>query len=405
MRRAKVFSGTSHPELTEHICERLGITPAPVALKKFSNQETSVKIGCSVRNEDVFIIQSGSRNINDHLMELLIMISACKGASASRITAVMPYFPYSKQSKKKKYRGAITAKMVANLLSVAGVDHIITMDLHASQMQGFFNKPVDNLYAEPSIAKWIQDSVPEYSTGVVVSKNAGGAKRVTSLADRLKIDFALIHTDRTRVTRSNSTAPGTPVTPVNEVSAQESISDEKPISNEDNNSYFYTSNATDNNITISVVNDKKYDDEEDFSSFSTSNSDPFFSEENDLNLNCSNTITLVGDVAGKVTFIVDDMIDKAGSFIAAADHLMKRCNAKRVYVISTHGILSNDSLIEIEKCKSIHKLVVTNTFPIPLENRNQSTKLEIIDVSATLAEAIRRTHNGESISYLFYTAL
>ncbi|CAG8517591.1 2605_t:CDS:2 [Diversispora eburnea] len=397
MRRAKVFSGTSHPELTEHICERLGITPAPVALKKFGNQETSVKIGCSVRNEDVFIIQSGSRNINDHLMELLIMISACKGASASRITAVMPYFPYSKQSKKKKYRGAITAKMVANLLSVAGVDHIITMDLHASQMQGFFNKPVDNLYAEPSIAKWIQDSVPEYSTGVVVSKNAGGAKRVTSLADRLKIDFALIHTDRTRVLRNNST---TTVTPVNEVSTEESIS----ISDEDKNFSFQTSNTTSNNITFAIINDKKYDDEDDLPSSSTSFSEePLFSEENELN--CSNTITLVGDVAGKVAFIVDDMIDKAGSFIAAAEHLMKRCNAKRVYVISTHGILSNDSLIEIEKCKSIHKLVVTNTFPIPLENRHQSTKLEIIDVSATLAEAIRRTHNGESISYLFYTAL
>ncbi|CAG8708351.1 3964_t:CDS:2, partial [Dentiscutata heterogama] len=123
---------------------------------------------------------SGSTQINDHLMELLIMISACKGASASRVTAVMPYFPYSKQSKKKKYRCAITAK-VANLLSVAGVDHIITMDLHASQMQGFFNRPVDNLYAEPCIAKWIQDTVPEYANGVVVSKNAGGAKSAFSI--------------------------------------------------------------------------------------------------------------------------------------------------------------------------------------------------------------------------------
>ncbi|CAG8582765.1 1934_t:CDS:2, partial [Ambispora leptoticha] len=201
MRRTKVFSGSSHVELAISICEKLGIgSPAPVILKKFSNQETSVEIGqcCSVRNEDVFIIQSGSTHTNDHLMELLIMISACKGASASRITAVMPYFPYCKQSKKKKHRGAITAKMVANLLSVAGVDHIITMDLHASQIQGFFNKPVDNLYAEPTIAKWIQDTVPGYSRGVVVSKNPGGAKRVTSLADRLKLDFAIIHTDRTR---------------------------------------------------------------------------------------------------------------------------------------------------------------------------------------------------------------
>ncbi|CAI2171968.1 5661_t:CDS:2 [Funneliformis geosporum] len=326
MRRAKVFSGSSHPELAEFICEKLGIPPAPVTLKKFSNQETSVEIGCSVRNEDVYIIQSGSNNVNDHLMELLIMISACKGSSASRIT------------------------VVANLLSVAGVDHIITMDLHASQMQGFFNKPVDNLYAEPSIAKWIQDSVPEYINGVVVSKNAGGAKRVTSLADRLKIDFALIHTDCTRA-----------------------------------------------NLITSIV-DEKLNDENDEEV--TLSKDALSVDEE-----TSSTITLVGDVAGKVVFIVDDMVDKSGSFIAAAEHLMKKCNAKRVYVIATHGILSGDSIKEIERCKSIHQLVITNTFPIPHEKRCQSTKIVIIDVSATLAEAIRRTHNGESISYLFYTAL
>ncbi|CAG8571380.1 13513_t:CDS:2 [Funneliformis caledonium] len=382
MRRAKVFSGSSHPELADFICEKLGIPPAPVTLKKFSNQETSVEIGCSVRNEDVYIIQSGSNNINDHLMELLIMISACKGSSASRITAVMPYFPYSKQSKKKKYRGAITAKMVANLLSVAGVDHIITMDLHASQMQGFFNKPVDNLYAEPSIAKWIQDSVPEYNNGVVVSKNAGGAKRVTSLADRLKIDFALIHTE---CTRGSHQSVGNQVTEISTLSSTSS-------SNHDN--VFHTSNMT-TNLTTSIV-DGKLDDVND--------DDVPLSKES-IDEETSSTITLVGDVAGKVVFIVDDMVDKSGSFIAAAEHLMKKCNAKRVYVIATHGILSGDSIKEIERCKSIHQLVITNTFPIPHEKRCQSTKIVIIDVSATLAEAIRRTHNGESISYLFYTAL
>uniref|UniRef100_A0A1D1XLR5 Ribose-phosphate pyrophosphokinase 1 n=1 Tax=Anthurium amnicola TaxID=1678845 RepID=A0A1D1XLR5_9ARAE len=392
MRRVKVFSGSSHPELAEFICEKLGIPPAAVSLKKFSNQETSVEIGCSVRDEDVFIIQSGSNHVNDHLMELLIMISACKGSSASRITAVMPYFPYSKQSKKKNHRGAITAKMVANLLSVAGVDHIITMDLHASQMQGFFNKPVDNLYAEPSIAKWIQDSVPEYANGVVVCKNAGGAKRVTSLADRLKIDFALIHADRSRGAHQAHRSPTVPGTPESEV-----------VGSSDNNMnsdlFCYTSNTTADHIIPAIVN-KKFDNngEDDFNS-STSITTLSVDEET------SSVITLVGDVVGKVVFIVDDMIDKSGSFIVAAEHLMKNCKAKRVYVIATHGILSDDSIKEIDRCRSIHQLVITNTFPIPSEKRSQSSKLVIIDISATLAEAIRRTHNGESISYLFHTAL
>ncbi|CAG8712828.1 12691_t:CDS:2 [Cetraspora pellucida] len=369
MRRAKIFSGSSHPELANSICERLGVPSSPVVLKKFSNKETSVEIGCSVRNEDVFIIQSGSTQINDHLMELLIMIAACKGASASRITAVMPYFPYSKQSKKKKYRCAITAKVVANLLSVAGVDHIITMDLHAYQMQGFFNKPVDNLFAEPSIAKWIQDLVPEYTNGVVVSKNAGGAKRVTSLADRLKIDFALIHTDRTRESRRKNYCDSTMpcVTNVR-------VNDDEVV--EDDETDETTTNLSTDDSAASTTNEDEID-----------------------------IITLVGDVEGKVAFIVDDMIDNSGSFIAAANHLINKCNAKRVYVIATHGILSGDSLREIERCKSIYKLVVTNSFPIPPEKRNQISKLVIIDISATLAEAIRRTHNGESISYLFYTAI
>ena len=138
MRKSKIFVGTSHPELGHLICDRLGVQPGKCSLQKFSNGETSVEIGVSVRDEDVYIVQSGSPTINDHIMEMLILISACKGGSANKITAVMPLFPYSKQSKMKKHRGAITARMLANLLIMAGADHVITMDLHATQMQGFF---------------------------------------------------------------------------------------------------------------------------------------------------------------------------------------------------------------------------------------------------------------------------
>lgn len=153
-------------------------------------------------------------------MELLIMISACRGGSSRSITgiivffhtlkgleaniieAVMPYFPYSRQSKKKSHRGAITARMIANLLHIAGVNHVITIDLHANQMQGFFKCPVDNLVAEPIIARWIKQNIPNWNEAVVVSKNPGGTKRVTSLADAMKLSFGIVTTDRRRPYKS-----------------------------------------------------------------------------------------------------------------------------------------------------------------------------------------------------------
>lgn len=167
-----------------------------------------MEIGESVRGEDVYIVQSGCGEVNDNLMELLIMINACKIASAERVTAVIPCFPYAMQDKKDKVgkrlfkallslrifhvswflmqsRAPISAKLVANMLSVAGADHIITMDLHASQIQGFFDIPVDNLYAEPAVLKWVKENIPEWRNAIIVSPDAGGAKRVTAIADRL----------------------------------------------------------------------------------------------------------------------------------------------------------------------------------------------------------------------------
>ncbi|KAG5438116.1 hypothetical protein PCANB_002967 [Pneumocystis canis] len=157
---------SSHPELTEKIARRIGIAVGKINVIKYSNQEMAISIGESVRDEDVFIIQTGCDSINDHLMELLIMINACKTASARRITAVIPCFPYSRQDKKDKSRAPITAKLVANMLQTVGCNHIITMDLHASQIQGFFDVPVD---------------------------------KATAIADRLDLDFALIHKERQKV--------------------------------------------------------------------------------------------------------------------------------------------------------------------------------------------------------------
>jgi len=191
----KIFTGTSHPQLAETICKRLGIPVARAEVTQSGIGETNVRIAESVREDDVYIINTGCGAVNTALMELCIMIHACKIASAKRITAVVPLFPYARQDKKDKSRAPITAKLVANMLQKSGCDHLITMDLHASQIQGFFDVPVDNLYAEPSLILYIRTKF-DLSNVVIVSPDAGGAKRATSMADRLGVDFALFHKER-----------------------------------------------------------------------------------------------------------------------------------------------------------------------------------------------------------------
>lgn len=331
MPNIKVFSGSSHPDLASRIVDRLGIDLGKVVTKKFSNLETCVEIGESVRGEDVYIVQSGSGEINDNLMELLIMINACKIASASRVTAVIPCFPYARQDKKDKggdeklamlmkthewkfrSRAPISAKLVANMLSVAGADHIITMDLHASQIQGFFDIPVDNLYAEPAVLKWIRENIAEWRNSIIVSPDAGGAKRVTSIADRLNVEFALIHKERKKA---------------NEVAS----------------------------------------------------------------------MVLVGDVTDRVAILVDDMADTCGTICHAADKLME-AGATKVYAILTHGIFSGPAVSRINNA-CFEAVVVTNTIPQG-GHMKDCPKIQCIDVSMMFAEAVRRTHNGESVSYLF----
>jgi len=191
----KIFTGTSHPELAEIIARRIGQPVGKAEVATSGIGETSVRIVESVREDDVYIINTGCGQVNTALMELCIMIHACKIASAKRITAVLPLFPYARQDKKEKSRAPITAKLVANMLQKSGCDHVITMDLHASQIQGFFDVPVDNLFAEPSAINYIRTHF-KMSDVVIVSPDAGGAKRATSIADRLGVDFALFHKER-----------------------------------------------------------------------------------------------------------------------------------------------------------------------------------------------------------------
>ncbi|KAJ3190648.1 hypothetical protein HK101_008508 [Irineochytrium annulatum] len=309
----KIFAGNSHIEFARLVARRLGLELAKCVVLKYSNQETSVTIGESVRDEDVYIIQSGCGEINDHLMELLIMINACKTASARRITAIIPCFPYARQDKKDKSRAPITAKLVANMLTVAGANHVITMDLHASQIQGFFNIPVDNLYAEPSTLKYIKENIENYKDVIIVSPDAGGAKRATAIADKLDVDFALIHKERKKA---------------NEVSR----------------------------------------------------------------------MVLVGDVRGRGCIVVDDMADTCGTLGLAAKTLIDN-GAIFVYAIVTHGVLSGKAISVINNSQ-LTKVVVTNTIPHD-DKKLLCPKIDTIDVTPTFAEAIRRTHNGESVSWLF----
>ena len=155
----KLLAPDLHRNLAELVSKRLSMPLTPCKLKRDSNNEITFSIGESVRDQDIFIItQIGAGNVNNKVLELLIMINACKTASARRITAIIPNFPYARQDRKDKSRAPITAKLVADMLTTSGCDHVITMDLHASQIQGFFDIPVDNLYAEPSVIRYIQNN-------------------------------------------------------------------------------------------------------------------------------------------------------------------------------------------------------------------------------------------------------
>jgi ribose-phosphate pyrophosphokinase len=189
-RELKVFAGNSNPALAREICDHLGIKLGEATVSSFSDGEIRVRIEENVRGADVFLIQSFCSPINTTIMELLIMADALKRSSASRITAVIPYFGYARQDRKDQPRVPITAKLMADLVTTAGANRVLTMDLHAGQIQGFFNIPVDHLYATPVLLDYIQDVAG--SDLVVVSPDAGGVERARAFAKRLQASLAII---------------------------------------------------------------------------------------------------------------------------------------------------------------------------------------------------------------------
>ncbi|MBP1890288.1 ribose-phosphate pyrophosphokinase [Clostridium moniliforme] len=189
----KIFTGNSHPELAQEIAKILGLKVGEGTVGTFSDGEISVNIGETVRGADVFIVQSTCSPVNNNLMELLIMIDAFKRASAGRIIAVIPYYGYARQDRKAKSRDPITAKLVADLLTTAGADRVLTMDLHAAQIQGYFNIPVDHLVGSPILANYfIEKGLQDRDDVVVVSPDLGSVTRARKFADRLHAPIAII---------------------------------------------------------------------------------------------------------------------------------------------------------------------------------------------------------------------
>ncbi|KAM9596362.1 phosphoribosyl pyrophosphate synthase-associated protein 1 isoform 2-T2 [Trichechus inunguis] len=376
----RVFSANSTAactELAKRITERLGAELGKSAVYQETNGETRVEIKESVRGQDIFIIQTIPRDIdysppgalhhrccpplevfitlsrnsapcscnidvNTAVMELLIMAYALKTACARNIIGVIPYFPYSKQSKMRK-RGSIVCKLLASMLAKAGLTHIITMDLHQKEIQGFFSFPVDNLRASPFLLQYIQEEIPNYRNAVIVAKSPDAAKRAQSYAERLRLGLAVIHGEAQCTELDMDDGRHSP-----------------PM----------VRNATVHpglELPLMMAKEKP-------------------------------PITVVGDVGGRIAIIVDDIIDDVESFVAAAEILKER-GAYKIYVMATHGILSAEAPRLIEE-SSVDEVVVTNTVPHEVQ-KLQCPKIKTVDISLILSEAIRRIHNGESMSYLF----
>lgn len=308
----RIFAGRSHCELTQSICNHLGVEPGKREIVRFGNENLLVQIEESVREADVFVVQTSCPPVNEHIMELLIMIDALKRASAGRITAVLPYFPYVRSDKKDKPRIPITARLMADLLEAAGADRVVTMDLHSPQIQGFFKIPLDHLQAGPMLADYIRSST-DLENAVVVASDAGEAKDAAAFASRLNLDIAII--DKRRMGH-----------------------DDKAIA-----------------------------------------------------------ANLIGDVRGKRAILIDDEIASGGTMLQAAEFL-RREGAVEVVACATHPVFTGNATQKIAG-SAIARMAVTDTIPVPDEKRWDS--LSVLSVAPLFANAIRRIHEGESVSTLF----
>ena len=309
--RALVFSGRANQKLTEEICKYMDVPLGKTVIRDFSDKEIYVKIEENVRGGDIFVVQSTCFPGNTNLMELLIMIDALRRASAERITAVIPYYGYARQDRKNEPRVPITSKLIADLVVTAGADRVLTVDLHAGQIQGFFNIPVDHLFAINVLIDYIKEQ--KLKDLIVISPDAGGVERARAYAKRLNSSLAII--DKRR----------------------------------------------------DIPNEAK-------------------------------AMNIIGDVKGKIAFIVDDMIDTAGTLMEATDALLG-AGAREVHACCSHPVLSGPAGERIAS-SPIKTVITTNTIPLNGELEKNS-KIKVLSVASLLGEAILRIHQETSVSSLF----
>lgn len=311
-KQMQLLSGRTHPELAAEISDCLGVKLVDVKLGNFANGEISVRFKESLRGNDVFIIQTHGTKVHEAIFEQLLMIDAAKRASARSITAVCPLLSYSRQDRKSAGREPIAARLIVDILAVAGADRIMSVDLHSGQTQGFFDGPFDHLIAMPLFKKYIKDNLDKDI--VFVAPDAGRAKLTQRYSSSFNADMAIIHKTR----------------------------------------------STDKHNSVEA----KY---------------------------------LIGDVTGRTCVIIDDMIDTAGTFCAAAD-MLKEEGAKAVYGLATHGIFSKPALERIE-ASAYKKIVVTNT--VPIDTGKITNKVEVLSVAPLIANAIDAIAEGSSVSAIF----
>jgi len=307
----RLIGGSSHPELTSLIAKKVGVKPGQVILGKFANNETNVQLQEQVRCQDVYIIQTGAVSSNDAIMELLLLINSCKLASAESITVITPYFPYSKGDQKSSLRSPITAKLVANMLKRAGANHLMMLDPHSPQLEGFFDHPVDCLKVEPLFCKWIKQNIPNWRDCIVVSPDEGGAKRSVMIANSLGLEFAMIHNRHKKSLKKQKTI-------------------EEPMMNRD------IDDLSDDIVQINIHQPPE--------------------ELQMTHKMVDKYLKISGDVSGLNCIVVDDMID-SGSTIRLALEVLRTQGSGQVYVFATHGIFSGPCaqiLLESPNLEKVH---------------------------------------------------
>ncbi|MEU5987958.1 ribose-phosphate diphosphokinase [Spirillospora sp. NPDC047418] len=309
VREIAVFGGSAHPELAAEVCAHLGVPLSPSRVDRFANDCLEVQLQANCRERDVFLIQPLVAPVQENLVELLLMCDAARGASASRITVVMPHYSYARSDKKDAPRISIGGRLVADLLVASGAGRVLAMTLHSPQVHGFFSVPVDHLHALRELADHFRGHDLSHTT--VVSPDLGNAKEAAAFARRLGVPVA--------------------------AGAKQRFADDR--------------------VKISSV---------------------------------------IGDVAGRDVIVLDDEIAKGSTVLELLDRL-RELGARTIRVACTHGLFAAGALRRLAAQPDVLEIVCTNTVPVP----NGSDKLRVLSIAPALAEAVRRIHNGESVSALF----